>query len=324
MFKILLDFFKIKIKLKILGIVMRMIKAIFLPLLIIILVGIAFFTFRAKDSGTNQSGDTLILTTIRPLTMAVNEICRDVSKISVREITNGYMDSHSCFHDFSLTTKQVSDIEKSFLIVINGASLEPFMKNIKDRNIVNSSESIEIIEHKNEKNPWIWMSLSNYLEQIKNIYFGIFNTKKQDNNKLVQEDYEKISQNYDRYKKSIEDKQLEWKSKFEKFKGTKVLTISNEFDYLLKDFGLEPIHLIDEHVHGSLSPRNVSNAIKIIEDGKYKFYLSSNDKYCKIFDQTKAKSVKLDLIKSQDKLSYIEEMDKNLNLLFLNLKESYE
>ena len=319
MFGFLLKVLKIRIGFKIMKII---IKRLFIPLTILSLIGIAFYTFNIKKNKEKTNDNVLILTTVRPLTIALNEICKDVSNISIKEITNGYLGSHSCFHDFSLTTKQVNDIEKSSLVVINGVSFEPFLKNIKNKNLIDSSENIEIIENKKEKNPWIWMSIQNYIKQISNIFSKFVILKEYSN--LNPENRNKISENFTKYKENLEKIYHEWKTKFEKFKGYKVLTISNEFDYLLKEFDLEPIHLIEEHSHGGLSPKNISDSIKTIEDGQYKFYLSSSDKYCKIFEQTGAKCVKLDLIKSQDKTSYIEESEKNLNLLLENLNEFYK
>lgn len=295
------------------------IKKIFFPLMILFLIGIAFFVFNINKNKKQSNDDVLILTTVRPITIAMNEICKDIPNISIKEITNGYLGSHSCFHDFSLTTQQVKDIEKSSMIVINGVSMEPFLKNIKHKNLIDSSENVEIIENKKEKNPWIWMSIQNYIKQISNIFskFVVLNEYKN----LSSENKSKIPENYTNYVENLKEIYYKWKSKFQKFKGTKILTMSNEFDYLLKDLELEPIHLIEEHSHGGLSPKNISDSIKIIEDRGYKFYLSSSDKYCKIFEQTNSKCVMLDLIKSQDKISYIEEIEKNLSLLFDNLNE---
>lgn len=295
-------------------------RILLFSLLIFSLLITCFVIFNSQKSDNN----IIILTTIKPITIATNEICKGIPNVSVKEITNGYMDSNSCFHDFSLTTKQVKDIEKSLLTIINGVSFEPFMKNIKNKNIIDSSQNVNIIESNKEKNPWIWMSIKNYIEQVRNIFMGLIGLYEQGDDSFSTKDSDKMFSNYTRYKQDLENIYWSWKPKFEEFRGRKVLTVSDEFDYLLKELELNPVHLIEGHHHGGMSTKSVSNAIKIIKDGNYKFYLSSSDKYCKLFGQTNAKCVRLDLIKSNDKISYIEEMTKNLNLLFDNLKETYE
>ena len=275
-----------------------------------------FLIFFKKSKSDNK---ILMLTTSQPLYIAINEICKDISEISVKEITNGYMNSHSCLHDFSLTTQQLKDIEKCYLLVYNGASFEPFINKLNNNNLCDSSKNIEILDYNGQKNPFMWMSITNYIKQVENIMDDINLPNRKLDKILNTDEFNKMNENYSNYIEKLESKRKEWKSKFNDYKGMKIATLTNEFDYLLKDLELTPVHLIKEHIHGDLSAKNIMNAEKILKDENFKFYLAPNSKYFNIFKNYKG--VILDLIKSQDKTSYIDEMENNINILLNNIKE---
>lgn len=297
-------------------------KTITKKISIIIGLSLSLFTGFLIFFKRNKPDDKiLILTTSRPLYIAMNEICKDTSEIYTKEITNGYMDSHSCLHDFSLTPQQLEDIEKCYLLAYNGAYFEPFINKLnKNNNLCDSSKNIEILDHNGEKNPFIWMSVTNYIKQVQNVMDEINSPDRKLSKTLKIGEFNEINRNYANYIEKLESKEGEWKSKFTKYKGMKIATLTDEFDYLLKDLELVPIHLIEEHVHGDLSAKSIKNAEKILKEGNFKFYLASNEKYFRTFKHSKG--VLLDLIKSQDKTSYIDEMENNINILLSNIKEA--
>ena len=291
-------------------------KKTFVIIALSLFIFIGFLIFFKKNKSDDK---TLILTTSRPLYIALNEICKDTSGVLIKEITNGYMNSHSCLHDFSLTTQQIEDIEKCYLLAYNGVSFEPFINKINSNNLCDSSKNIEILENNGEKNPFIWMSVTNYIKQIKNIMNEINSPERKSTKMLDFNELNKINKNYENYTEKLKSKREEWKSKFEEYKGMKIATLTNEFDYLLKDLGLIPVHLIERHIHGDLSAKSIMDAEEILKNENLKFYLVSNEKYLNIFKNYKG--VLLDLIKSQDKISYIDEMENNVNILLNNIKE---
>ena len=180
---------------------------VFLFSLFIVSSFVLVVLFNRKNKTENKK---LLLTTISPLTLAAKELVKDVSDIEVREFTNGYMENHACFHEFSLTTQQSNDISCAKALIFNGASLENFVdkvsKNNKDLKIIDSSKSIGVIESGDRKNPYIWMSIPNYITQIRNIFFSIV--------EIFPEYRDKIENNYNNYIKELENLDNRWKSKF--------------------------------------------------------------------------------------------------------------
>ena len=253
--------------------------SIILGVSLFVFIGLLIFLRRNKPDDK-----ILILTTSRPLYIAINEICKDTSQISTKEITNGYMDSHSCLHDFSLTTQQLEDIEKCYLLVYNGVYFEPFINKLHNNsNLCDSSKNIEILGHDGEKNPFIWMSVTNYIKQIQNVMDEINSPERKLVKILNIGEFNEMNRNYANYIEKLESKKEEWKLRFKEFKGMKIATLTDEFDYLLKDLELIPVHLIEGHIHEDLSAKNIKNAEKILKEENFKFYLASNKKYFNIF-----------------------------------------
>ena len=288
---------------------------IFLFSLFILLSFALIVFFNRKNKPENKK---LLLTTISPLTLATKELVKDVPEIEVREFTNGYMENHECFHEFSLTTQQSNDISCAKALIFNGASLENFVdkvsKNNKDLKIIDSSKSIGVIESDGRKNPYIWMSISNYVAQIKNMFFGIA--------EIFPEYRDKIESNYDNYIKELENLDNKWRSKFSEFKNKKVFTLFNEFDYFLNGLDLCPVHLLDGHFHGELDTKSFYSAINNMKKENCHFYLVARDnvKYLEtIKNETGAEYLKINLLDFSD--SYIEKMEQNFEILYEEMKK---
>ena len=280
-----------------------------LIVLIIFSFGIILYTINK-----NKSNNILILSTIRPITLALDNILDGIPNVEIKEISNSYMTNHICFHDFSLTPSQALDIERAKAIVINNISFEDFINNlIKDKknlNLFDSSKNIELLKSDERTNPYIWMSITGYIKQIKNIaefLKTIFSDKS-----------EIINKNTENYIFKIENKLNKYKNDFEKFKGKTVATFSDEFDYILLEFGLIPIHLFDIHVHEeTISAKNMNAATEKIRKNKFDFYLVSNQnkKHLDLINASGTRDIKLSLITNSDDI-YIDKMSENIEKLY--------
>lgn len=288
---------------------------IFLFSLFIVLSFVLVVLFNRKNKSENKK---LLLTTISPLTLAAKELVKDIPEIEVREFTNGYMENHECFHEFSLTTQQSNDISCAKALIFNGASLENFVdkvsKNNKNLKIIDSSKSVSIIESGNRKNPYIWTSIPNYIVQIRNIFFSIV--------EIFPGYRNKIENNYNNYIKELENLNNKWKPKFSEFKNKKIFALFNEFDYFLNGLDLYPVHLLDGHFHGELDTKSFYSAINNMKKENCHFYLVAkyNVKYLEtIKNETGADYIKINLLDFSD--SYIEKMEQNFEILYEEMKK---
>ena len=288
---------------------------------ILLLLSLFLFFWYMLSSRQKSARYGLVLSTSTPVDIAVRRVSEGFD-LDIRQLTNGYLDSHCCLDHFSLSTRDITDLEGANLLVLSGASFEKSLESQLDRyknlTVLKSSDGIEIIkdEHGHE-NPWIWLSVPNHMEQVKNICSSL--------SKAFPSEKNRFEENSGKYLEDLGKMFDNWRSKFEKFSGKKILTLSNEFDYFLNSIDLTPVHLIDEHHHdGSLSISDLNSMKNIIETGGYKFYLISSDSMIKSLDQindsTGSRYIKLNTIKSQEK-SYIDEMNKNFESLLSNCEE---
>lgn len=269
-------------------------------------------------------GHNLVLTTTGTITHATNIICNETS-LSLKELTHGYLDSHCCLDHFSFSPKDVTLLENAKAIIINGASLENSLKSrindYKDLIVIDPSQGLETIKDDHgHSNPWIWLSVPNYMIQIKNICSKL--------SEIFPNEKDKFEKNSEKYLQELEKIFEEWKMKFKKFSGMKVVVLSNEFDYLLNSLELIPVHLLDRHHHDdSLSSKDISHIKSTIEHENCRFYLISNNNFVKYLDQINnslgTRYVRLNVLKSISS-SYIDEMTKNFESLISCCEEVYE
>ena len=286
-------------------------KSLWFWLLVLILFcfGIILYTINK-----NKSNNILILSTIRPITLALDNILDGIPNVEIKEISNSYMTNHICFHDFSLTPSQALDIERAKAIVINNISFEDFINNlIKDKkniNLFDSGKNINILKNNEHDNLYIWMSFTNYIKQIENISEFLKNIF---NNKI-----EVINKNTENYILKLKNNLNKNKNNFKKFKGKKVAMFSDEFDYMLLELDLIPVHLFDNHIHEeTISAKNISDAIEKIRKNKFDFYLVSNQnkKYLDVINASGTRDIKLSLITNSDDI-YIDKMSENIEKLY--------
>ena len=282
---------------------------LWLIVLIIFSFGIILYTINK-----NKSNNILILSTIRPITLALDNILDGIPNVEIKEISNSYMTNHICFHDFSLTPGQALDIERAKAIVINNISFETFINNlIKDKkniNLFDSSKNINILKNNEHDNLYIWMSFTNYIKQIENISEFLKNIF---NNKI-----EVINKNTENYILKLKNNLNKNKNNFKKFKGKKVAMFSDEFDYMLLELDLIPVHLFDDHIHEeAISAKNISDATEKIKKNKFDFYLVSNQnkKHLDVINASGTRDIKLSLITNSDDI-YIDKMSENIEKLY--------
>ena len=298
-------------------------KSIYFWLIFFIIFSFGIIFYKINKNNINNKNNILILTTIRPITLALNKILDNIPDIEIKEISDNYMSNHMCFHDFSLTTSQVSDIENSKAIIINNILFESFINNlIKDKkniNLFDSSKNIEFIKYNNNySNPYIWMSFDNYIKQIKNISEFLINIFNNNNNINI------INKNTEKYILELKNNLENYKNNFQKFNNKKVAVFSDEFDYMLAELELIPVHLFNNnnnniHMHDEMiSAKNISEAIEKIKKNNFDFYLVSNQnkKYLDIINNSSnIKELKLSLITDSNDI-YIDKMQENMQKLY--------
>jgi zinc transport system substrate-binding protein len=140
--------------------------SIILTIIIILLGSFALLRQRATKSQTNKSQ---IVASFYPLYYFASEIAGD--KANVANITPGGIEPH----DYELTAQNITLIQKSKLLIVNGAGFEPWLTKLQNDlsnnsvKIVNATEKIALQEAQKEtnkqtdtklptKDPHVWLN----------------------------------------------------------------------------------------------------------------------------------------------------------------------
>lgn len=195
------------------------------------------------------------------------------------ELINMSQSHTGCLHDFQLQSDDMKKIEKSTAFVINGAGMESFMDKVINEmsgiNIIDSSEGIELIdeetanEHEDsklehhdhehsEKNPHIWVSVTNYIKQVENISKGIESI-----DPVHAEVYQK---NCKRYVEELQNLRNKMHLELDNVKNKDIITFHEAFPYFAKEFGLNIKAVINREPNSEPNVKEIADTINLVKD----------------------------------------------------------
>lgn len=274
--------------------------------------------FSGCRSTLKDSEELKLVTSFYPIYIMALNITDGVENVSVENIADQNI---GCLHDFQIQAKDIKMIEKADALIINGASMESFMDKIIDQqintHIIDSSIDIELIKEESqtdeEYNPHIWVSISNYIKQVKNISNGIIsldpkNEVKYKNN--TNEYIEKLTILKDKMHRELND-----------VKGSNIVTFHEAFPYFAKEFNFNIAGIINREPNSTPSAQEVTDTINLVNKTNVKALFAEPQYSQEVADiisaETNVKIYLLDPASSGDvyKDSYIDTMTKNLNVL---------
>ena len=298
--------------------------------------------FMLTGCGKKESKVNFV-TSCYPVHIIAMNIADGVEGVEIKKMS----ENHSgCLHDFQLQTKDLKNIEKSSAFIINGAGMENFLDKITEENqeikIIDSSKGIPLIEeecghddcedeecdcedeecnchHHGGSNSHIWLSLENYMIQIKNICEGM---KSADPNNA-----EKYQKNADIYVNKVCDLKIKMHDELHKFKGKDIITFHNAFPYFAKEFGINILKVINHEPGEEPSAKEILETINAVKQNNIKAIFTEpqyTDSAAKtIAKETGAEIYTLDpcVTGDNDKNAYIDTMEKNLEILKIAFSE---
>jgi zinc transport system substrate-binding protein len=275
------------------------------------------FDFKKKTS-KNQ-----VAASFYPVYIATLNVL-DGTGIPVAEIARGH---DGCPHNFTLSPKNMKVIENSLVLIINGAGMENFVEKITsrmpDKKVIDSSLGIELITNKHghgnehEKNPHIWLSIKNHMEQVKNISKGLC--------EIFPEFRTKIKKNEEIYLEKLKVLCEKGRRTFEPFKGKGIVTFHSAFNYFAKEFGLELLAVVLEEPDEEPSAKELLKTIETIKNCGVK-YLFVEEDYNKKIAETIVKETGVIIMPvhsitfgGSDSNAYIKYMEDNFEIFAMAL-----
>ncbi|MDY6065919.1 MAG: zinc ABC transporter substrate-binding protein [Finegoldia sp.] len=227
-------------------------------------------TNQAQNTQTNQKEETAqdqknsekktVYTSFYPMEYMTSRIAGDRLNVI------GLMPTGMEVHDWEPAAKDVADLTKANLLVINGLELEGWLDDVqgelKDTKIVDTSESIDLIEadhdheegedehheeeakeedhdehehdhHHGKYDPHVWISPKQARVQAKNIYDAIVEMDP-DNKDAYTENYQALDKELEEIDKAYEKELAAKENKY-------IIVPHEAFGYLARDYGLEQV-----------------------------------------------------------------------------------
>ncbi len=216
-----------------------------------------------------------IVTSFYPVYIATINVTKDVPGINVVNMTQT---TDGCLHDYQLKPEDLKTLSVSQVFVVNGAGAETFIDKVVNQmpnvKIVDAGAGIPLIEegifaddnhhahHHDEEshgyNPHIWVSISNAIQQVKNIQEQL--------SEINPENTDKYELNAGEYQKRLEALRAEMFETINNVPNKDIITFHESFSYFAKEFGLNIVAVIEGEDSGSQpSAAKLGEIIEIIK-----------------------------------------------------------
>lgn len=249
-------------------------KKVYLFLMIMVLVFILIGCNKIEQVDSNKLN---IVTSFYPMYIATSNIVDGIEDVKLTNMTKTEV---GCLHDYQLTTKDMNILEKADIFIVNGGGMESFLNKAISAypklNIINASEGIledinkteehedeeehDEHDHNHEQNAHVWVSISMYIEQIKNI--------SEELGKIDEKNKDKYLENAEKYIEKLEQLKEQMHEALDNAKNKNIVTFHEAFDLFAQEFNLNIVAVIEREPGTSPSAGELSEIIEKIKSVK--------------------------------------------------------
>lgn len=204
-------------------------------------------------------------------TLPVYEFTKYITEGTPITVSRLINESVSCLHDYSLSVRQVKDVEQAELIVINGAGLEEFMEDLLGgKETVDASEGISTLEcdhahddshdhnHHHEEDAHIWLSPENAKIMAVNICQGLSARYPR---------YEAIfASNLETLLIELDTLQRHGEDALASLSCREMITFHDGFSYFAQSFDLHILESVEEESGSEASAQELKHLIGIVNE----------------------------------------------------------
>ena len=223
-------------------------------------------------------------------------------------------------HDWEPTIKDVQEIQKSDLIIINGIGFENWVDNLPENNyqgtIVDTSEGILInnLDQENTADPHIWLNPVYVKKQVQNIALAFSNNDPK-NGEFYNTNAAQYNKKLDLLDSKIRTELSNCNDDFIAFHGA--------FSYFAKEYDLNQHTIVpSSNSHGEVTAKTLENVISKARELNIKVIFSEESVNTKtsqiIANEIRGKVLVLSPLEIVSDGDYISKMNQNLE----NLKEA--
>lgn len=266
-----------------------------------------------KEQSAKEHEGLNVVTSFYPMYVATLNVVDGVEGVNLANMTKPQT---GCLHDYQLTTQDMKLLETADVLVANGGGMEAFIEEIVKQEpnlkVVDASKDIEMIKDEDEENPHVWVSVTNEIQQVKNIVAQL--------SEIDPKHKEQYEKNGNEYIKKLEALRDEMHKDLAPFAGKEIVTFHEAFPYFAKEFNLKIAAVIDREPGTEPTPQELEDTIEIIKKAGIKAVFTepqySPGAANTISKETGAKIYTLDPVVTGEandvaKNAYIETMQKN-------------
>ncbi len=231
---------------------------------------VAFLCLTMTGCGGEKSDKLKFVTSCYPVYIMTLNVTDGIENVEVVPMSEGHS---GCMHNFQIQSRDLQNIEKSSAFITNGAGFEPFIDKVINEmpkiNVIDSSAGIELLcnehhhEHEHgescsdEHNSHIWMSVSNYIRQVKNISEGLI--------KIDSKNAEKYKSNAENYIRKLEALKSEIHEELKDVEKRNIVVFHDAFPYFAKEFNLNIITIGSGDWEQELSAKEMADIVETIK-----------------------------------------------------------
>lgn len=290
----------------------------YISIIIVIVLIICFVIgkniYNQKKEKSNDKFE--ILTSFYPIYIMTLNVANGAEDVKVSNMAEKYT---GCIHDYTLTTTDMKKFESCDIFIQNGAGLETFSDKILESypkiKVVNAADGVNnFITHNEddeEVNSHIWLSISNYINEVIKITDSLMEMNSK-NAKIYQKNCENYVNKLYILKKKFYNLNL---------KNKKIINLNESLEYMFKENDIDSVLIETDHEQSTISANKIRNIIELMQNDKInEIYIDKNDSR-KLADvlqnETNAKIYVLDSAMSGDGSldSYINIMNQNYEIL---------
>ncbi len=204
-----------------------------------------------------------ITTSFYPMYIAALNVTKGVPGIEVRNLTKPMT---GCLHDYSITTDDMKQLSKTDIFIVNGAGMESFLdkvvKQLPKIKIVNASNGIELIKSAEGDNPHIWVSVSLYIKQVRNIATQLAVADPQH--------AKEYGSNASVYEAKLGKLRSDMHKGLAGLKTRDIITFHEAFPYFAKEFGLNIATVIEREPGSEPNAKELAETITLVKKARVK------------------------------------------------------
>lgn len=209
----------------------------------------------AKEKSTASAEKGLkIVTSFYPMYVATINITKGIDGV---EVTNMTKPQTGCLHDYQLTTEDMKKLEQANVFVVNGGGMEAFLDKVikqqKNLSIVDASQDIPLLQGEDGPNPHVWVSVSNAIQQAKNIANQLA---------VIDPAHEAAYRaNALDYVQRLSALKKEMHQELDALPHHDIVTFHEAFPYFAQEFNLNIVSVVEREPGSEPSPQELENTV---------------------------------------------------------------